>query len=280
MIGAHPDDCEVAAGGFAALHLRRGNQVKFISTTNGCRGHQSMSEAELAARRGRETANVSETFGVEYDVWDVGDGELVPSLGLRRKMVSEIRRYSPDLILTHRPCDYHPDHRATSALVRDASYLLIVPNFCSGTEALKGTPVTAYFYDNFLNPPFKPDIMIKIDEYVEEKFRMIACHKSQVYEWLPYTVGKLNEVPLSDDEKFKWLKLPKYDEDIIKEDLKRKMNYLNGECKLGMCAVKYRDRLKEVYGKSGETIRYAEAFEIGEYGGSCDKDTVKRLFPL
>lgn len=281
LIGAHPDDCDVYGGGFALLHKKQGNTVKFISVTNGCCGHQSEDKAALAARRKRETELVTKRFGIAYDVWDIPDGECEANLENRKKMVREIRLYQPDLIITHRLCDYHPDHRNVSRLVCDASYLLIVPNFCEETPALQKAPIIGYFHDNFDSPAFRPDVIVPVDEVMQEKFAMLDCHESQVYEWLPYTVGELENVPQDKNMRLEWLKLPLYNREEIKKQLQYKMVYLNGECKFGIQAEKYRDILATRIGENrAQTVRYAECFEISEYSGVLEAEDVKKLFLL
>lgn len=279
LIGAHPDDCDIYGGGFALLHKKQGNQVKFISVTNGCCGHQTQDAVSLAVRRKKEAQRVADRFGLEYEVWDIPDGECEATLENRKRLVREIRSYQPDLIITHRLCDYHPDHRNVSRLVSDASYLLIVPNFCPETPALKNTPVIAYFYDNFDAPPFRPDVIIPVDEVMEDKFLMVSYHESQVFEWLPYTIGELKNVPQREEERMQWLRQPLYDRVEIAKQLRDKMVYLNGECKFGMQAEKYRTIMAERIGaERAEKVRYAECFEFCEYGGKVDKETFEKLF--
>jgi len=128
IIGAHPDDCEIKAGGVTALYREIGHQVKFVSVTNGESGHHQLSPAELVKVRRAETNQVASLMGIEYEVLGNRDGRLQPTLEARFELIALIRRYQPDLILTHRPNDYHPDHRATSTLVCDAAYMVIVPH--------------------------------------------------------------------------------------------------------------------------------------------------------
>ncbi|HEX5322308.1 MAG TPA: PIG-L family deacetylase, partial [Capsulimonadaceae bacterium] len=152
IIGAHPDDCEARAGGLAAKYRKLGQAVKFVSVTNGDAGHHQMGGSELAARRLREARRVAEEFGIEYDIWDIPDGRLIADLATRDRVIREIRAFRPDLVITHRPNDYHPDHRATGTLVMDASYLIRVPNICPDIPDLRHTPVILYLQDFFTKP--------------------------------------------------------------------------------------------------------------------------------
>ena len=127
IIGAHPDDCDICAGGTAAIYRSLGHEVRFVSVTNGQSGHQQMYGPTLTARRTEEAARAGRVIGVQYDVLEFPDGGLQPTLEARYRIIRLIREFGPDLILTHRPNDYHPDHRYTSQIVCDAAYMVMVP---------------------------------------------------------------------------------------------------------------------------------------------------------
>ena len=133
VFGAHPDDCDIKAGGVAALYVQRGHRVKFVSITNGDAGHHEMGGGPLAKRRYAEAQAAADVIGIEYELLDNHDGELMPTLENRYKIIRTIREFRPDLIMTHRPNDYHPDHRYTSTLVQDAAYMVTVPDICALT---------------------------------------------------------------------------------------------------------------------------------------------------
>ena len=157
VIGAHPDDAEYRAGGLAAKYRRLGHVVKFVSVTNGDAGHHAMEAEALAVRRRREALAAGRVCGIEYDVWEHHDGELLPTLDMRRQVIRLIRSFAPDLVLTHRLNDYHPDHRATSQLVQDAAYMVTVPMICPDAPHLSRDPVIMYLADDFEKPtPFEP----------------------------------------------------------------------------------------------------------------------------
>src|SRR5574338_957126 len=87
-IGAHPDDCDIKFGGTAAKLARQGHLVKFLSVTNGDAGHQQMGGGELARRRYKETQESARRLGIaEYEVLDNHDGELLPSIEVRRQVI-------------------------------------------------------------------------------------------------------------------------------------------------------------------------------------------------
>jgi N-acetylglucosamine malate deacetylase 1 len=263
VIGAHPDDCEIKAGGVTALYRAAGHHVKFVSVTNGEAGHQFRQPPELTALRRAEAAAVAKLMGIEYEVLNNRDGRLQPTLEARFEMIALIRRYRPDLILTHRPNDYHPDHRATSTLVCDAAYMVIVPHIVSEVPALRVNPVIAYLSDHFQRPvPFAPTVVVDVEAVLEQIIDQMACHGSQFFEWLPWTMCQENGFPT---------------EAAAQRDyLKRFYIQFNGPL-----ADRYRDQIIRTYGKDrGQTIRYVEAFEPCEYGSPLTDENKKQLFPM
>ena len=196
VFGAHPDDCDLDAGGTAILFAKMGHNVKFVSLTNGDAGHQEMGGVELAKIRLAEAQEAGKRFGVEYTVLDNHDGELMPTLANRWKIIREIRKWNADIVIAPRPNDYHPDHRYTGILVQDAAYLVIVPNVTPEVPPLKKNPVFLYCQDRFQKPnPFSPDIAVIIDDVFDQKIYAVSAHESQFFDWLPWTMGILDEVP-------------------------------------------------------------------------------------
>ena len=111
-------------------------------------------------------------------------------------MIRLIRGFRPDLIITHRSTDYHPDHRFAGLLVQDAAYLLTVPAICPDAPHLPASPVILYFSDAFKKPcPFEPHVVVDIGAEFDRLVGMLHCHQSQFYEWLPYNAGYLDQVP-------------------------------------------------------------------------------------
>jgi LmbE family N-acetylglucosaminyl deacetylase len=217
----------------------------------------------LARRRHEEAQRAAEVAGIEYEVLDIHNGQLLPTLENRWQVVRIIRAFSPDLVLTHRPNDYHPDHRYTSQLVQDAAYTVTIPNVAALASHLMRNPVMAYVSDRFQRPyPFTPDVVVGIDDVIESKLDMLHCHESQMYEWLPYNQGIGDQVPDTDHERRKWLeewRAPAF----------------------AAVADRYRGLLQELYGpERGARIRYAEAFEVCEYGRALSREGIPALFPF
>ncbi len=239
VFGAHPDDAEFHAGGLLTLHADAGSHIRLVSLTDGSVGHQSLTRPALAARRRDEAARAAARLGAEVDVWDTPDGELEPTLQLRRRVIEEMRRFRPDLVLTHRIHDYHPDHRATGELVRDACYMVRVPGVVPAVPALRADPVVASMVDFFLRPqPFQADVVVDIGAVFERYVALLDCHASQVYEWLPFIEQIPAPVPAADDV----------------------------AARLAWLTHFVRRRPRAVAKRWGSTEQYAEAFEISEYG--------------
>ncbi len=258
--GAHPDDCDIRASGTAALWVKMGYAVKFVSVTNGDAGHQTMHGAELARRRLAEAKESARRQGIEYDVLDNHDGELLPTLAVREQVIREIRGWKADVVLSPRPNDYHPDHRYTGVLVQDAAYMVVVPNVTPDVPALRKNPAFFYYQDNFQRPnPFRPDVAVSLDDVVDQKVNVLDSHVSQFYEWLPWVAGTLNEVPKDPTERKAWLKRTRFtppNPDI-------------------------RAALVKWYGPDkGNAVKYYEAFEICEYGTRPDEARLRQLFPM
>ena len=206
IIGAHPDDADYHAGGLAALYRAAGHVVKMVSLTNGAAGHHLERGPQLARRRRAEAAAAGAMIGASYDVLDNPDGELVPCLDNRRLVIRLIRSFRPDLVLTHRPNDYHPDHRYTSTLVCDAAYMVTVPSIVPDVPHLCANPVIAYLPDNFEKPyPLQPAVGVEVGPVFDRIADMLHCHESQFYEWLPYNGGYLDQVPPDGAARRKWL---------------------------------------------------------------------------
>ena len=259
MFGAHPDDCDIDAGGTAILFSKMGHNVKFVSLTNGDAGHYAMGGGELAKIRIAEAKEAGKRFGVEYDLLDNHDGELMPTLANRLKIIREIRKWNADVVIAPRPNDYHPDHRYTGILVQDAAYMVIVPNVAPEVPPLKKNPVFLYTADGFQKPnPFEPDIAVITDEVYDQKIYALAAHESQFFDWLPWTMGRLEEVPKDEKSRLVWLA------NWRKDNPNKKTIEI----------------LKKWYGDKATIAKHAEGFEICEYGKQPNDAEIRRLFPM
>jgi LmbE family N-acetylglucosaminyl deacetylase len=262
--GAHPDDCELQAGGVGALWAAQGHLVKFVSTTNGDIGHWREAGGPLALRRKAEVAKADAMLGCATEVLDLHDGELLPTLENRRLIVRLIREWNADLVLGPRPWDYHPDHRYTAILVQDAAFMVTVPFFCPDVPALKKNPVFLYFTDRFQKPvPSRADIAVDIDAVVEKKLDALAVMESQFLEG-----GANGDASLSPTEP-------------TARRARAQQVRAGQDQRFQSLANRFRSELVAWYGpERGAKVRHAEAFEICEYGRAPTKEELLKLFPF
>jgi LmbE family N-acetylglucosaminyl deacetylase len=260
IIGAHPDDPE-KSGGTAYKWAQAGHNVLMVSVTNGDAGHQSIPAAKLAKIRREEARRAGEVIGVKYITLDNHDGFLMPTIKNRLEIIRIIRENNADIVITHRPNDYHPDHRNTGQLVLDAAYMVTVPTVLPKVPHLEKNPVFLWVSDRFEYPaPFKADVCIDIDDVIEKKIDMYHEHKSQMYEWLPFNRGGLDQVPASDAERREWMARQRKPSSI---------------------AEPYREKLIELYGMGkGNKIKYCEAFQDSGYGSRLTKENMHHYFPF
>jgi len=261
FIGAHPDDADIQFGGTAIRYLQAGHAVSYVSATNGNAGHQTLGGMPLAQRRYGETQAVAKFLGLNYFVLDNEDGELQPTIENRKKIIKVIREVRPHLIVTHRPNDYHADHRTTSLLVQDAAYLLCVPNILPLTPRLDYNPIIVYHQDNFTKPAsFTPEVIVDISAVFDKKIEALSLHESQVFEWIPFVEGYLKEVPTDKAGRLSWLKAKWGKTDLVPQFL--------SQVKPGVSA------------ESLKNATYLEAFERCEYGSRLTHENVNKLFPF
>jgi LmbE family N-acetylglucosaminyl deacetylase len=266
VFGAHPDDAEYKAAGTAVKWARLGHEVKLVSVTNGDIGHWKEAGGPLALRRAAEVAACAKKLGVTSQVLDIHDGELMPTLENRKLITRVIREWKADIVIAHRPWDYHPDHRYVGVLMQDAAFMVAVPFICPDVPPLKKNPVFLYSSDGFQKPyPFTPDIAVSVDDSFDQKLDGIHELTSQHYE------GGAN----GSEEHVKSVP-PASDEVGRRAWLKRRWG-----ARQGNEADKYRDLLIKLYGEEkGKAVKYAETFEICEYGRRPSMEEIKKLFPF
>jgi N-acetylglucosamine malate deacetylase 1 len=260
--GAHPDDAELKFAGTAALFAAQGHKVKLVAMTNGDVGHFSQAGGPLAQRRKAEVEACHAKLGVATDVFDIHDGELMPDLETRKKMANVIRDWQADIVLSHRPWDYHPDHRAVGQLAQDTAVVVAAPFFAPYTPPTKGNPIYLFYSDGFKKPyPFDPILAVGIDEVAQKKFDCISALPSQFGDADSWQARYGRNVPADEAGRKAYLL------DIVKQ---RNANEAN----------QYRDLLVKLYGEQkGRAIKYAETFELNQYGAGATVDQLKGMFP-
>ncbi len=260
--GAHPDDAELKFAGTAALMAARGDKVKLVALTNGDVGHFSQAGGPLAQRRKAEVEACHAKLGVATDVLDIHDGELMPDLETRKKVANLIRDWQADIVLSHRPWDYHPDHRAVGKLAEDAAVVVAAPFFAPYTKPTARNPIFLFYSDGFKKPyPFDPILAIGFDEVAQKKWDCISDLPSQ----------------FADADSWQ----ARYGRNVPTDEAGRKA-FLNDAVKQRSADVanQYRDLLVKLYGEpKGRNIKYAEAFELNQYGSPATVEELKKLFP-
>ncbi len=258
VFGAHPDDAEIYAGGLMVRHRQLGHTVRIISVTDGRSGHYRVPPDELVAIRRDEARQAGQSIGAEYWTLDFPDGSLLPDLATREAIIRHIREFKPDLVLTHRLNDYHPDHRAVGQAVQDASYMITVPHVCPDVPALKSEPVVAYMCDLFTRPNrLRADIVLNIDAEFDRVLHMAACHTSQFFEWLPYHDGLIDQVPADHDQRVAML------DRWLRTWMNRRRDH-------------FAEELKHV---GAEACQLIEVYEISEYARPLNFSDRATLFP-
>jgi LmbE family N-acetylglucosaminyl deacetylase len=259
--GAHPDDAEIRSGGVAAKFAAKGHLVKFVSVTNGDAGHCEQGGGALARRRRAEAQEAARRLGIaEYEVLDNHDGELLPTLEVRKQIIRAIRKWKADIVISPRPNDYHPDHRYTGVLVQDAAYMVVVPNIAPDTPPLERNPIFLYYQDGFQRPnPFRPDVVVPLDDVWEKKISGMDAHVSQFYEWLPWVDRRLDQVPAGAEARRKWLS-------------GQRVQPLNAEARKSL--------VEELGAERAAKVQRVESFELCEYGRRPSIEELRKMFPL
>ena len=261
--GAHPDDAELKVAGTASLWSQRGAKVKLVAMTNGDVGHFEQAGGPLAKRRKAEVQECARHFGSVVDVLDIHDGELMPTLENRRTVARLIREWQADIVLGHRPNDYHPDHRYVGTLLDDTAVVVVAPFFVPDTPPTRRNPVYMYYSDGFQHPyPFRADVVVSIDATAEKKWACISAMPSQFGDADSWQARTRPDVPKEAADRAAFLL------NVVKQRDEALAN-------------QYRAQLIALYGdQRGKQVKYAEAFQINQYGRQPTPAELRKLFPI
>ncbi len=263
-IGAHPDDPEFYAGASLTLWAAQGHNVLSVSLTDGRIGHHAAPPDLLAPRRAEEVCEAARRGGYGSRILGFHDGELEPTLDARKRLVRVIREARADIVLGHRSVDYHPDHRYAGLLLQDAAFMVTVPHFCPETPALRRNPVFLNMMDRFTRPaPVRADLAVDVDAAMDRKWALLDAMESQFYEWLPWLDGRLDAVPSASDPQGRLAFLKEYYSPW-----------------LSWVAERHREALRHWYGARGDSVEFAEVFEVSEYGRQPDEAELRALCPV
>lgn len=189
VVAAHPDDAEFGSGGTVATWAKQGTVVNYLICTRGDKGTDdpSLLPYQLMEMRVREQCQAAQILGVKnVDFLEFRDGELSPSLELRRAIVGSIRRYKPEMVITHDPSNLfsnefinHPDHRAVGQATLDAIYptardrLQFPEHLAQGLEPHKVMQVLMWGSQ-------QPNYLVDIGEAFDLKLESLRQHFSQI----------------------------------------------------------------------------------------------------
>ena len=254
VIGAHPDDADIQCGCTTAKLIAKGARVKFVAVCNGNIGHHKLSRKETAATRRQETLNAAKVWGLDsYDIYGYEDAGVPYDIPTREVIARKIQEFEPDIIITHRDCDYHVDHRTVGMHVKDCGYMLGCPHWIEGSKALRRRPLILLMNDFFTVPrTLRPDIVVNCDPYIEKWCDALNCQVSQFYEWLAWDKGIEDEVAAIGDRST----------NIAGRNAYLKKYWAKSKEKN---AVRFADAWREQY--PGKPVpKMLEAYEISEYG--------------
>ena len=176
---AHPDDAELLCAGALARAKRDGATIALCVLCRGDKGQPSQRVANLAAVRRKEVAASAELLGAQLFLGEQPDGALLDGTAQRLKVLEIYRTFKPTLVIAHAPEDYHPDHRAASALAEAASWFCASRGHRTRSPALL-LPPALWWMDTVNMNGFAPGFYVDISEFLGLKTQMLACHQSQL----------------------------------------------------------------------------------------------------
>jgi len=177
-VGAHPDDLELLCAGTLAKYVQRGHHVSMAVALNGDAGSMEQPKEQIAAVRKAEAEAAAAVIGADFIWMGYPDGFLFSREDTRLAFLNMMRRARPDLVITHAPTDYHPDHRTTGGICWDARIMTTIPNIPTEHPVCERIPEIIYM-DTVAGIDFQPEHYVDIGATIEVKRRMLACHKSQ-----------------------------------------------------------------------------------------------------
>jgi LmbE family N-acetylglucosaminyl deacetylase len=180
-VGAHPDDIELLCAGTLARYAEQGHTVFMAAFTCGNMGDLKVPPDELGRRRNIEAEASAAILGARL-LWPAITDELVfPDEAQRRVMIDLLRQADPDVVFTHSPTDYHPDHRYVAQLVFDSYFQKGLPHLPGQAQpACRFARAQVYYMDNLAGIGFLPTEYVDITATMATKRRMLECHQSQV----------------------------------------------------------------------------------------------------
>ncbi len=178
-IGAHPDDIEESCGGTLAKYAKLGHKVFTATATNGNIGSATLPMDEIAKIRKEEARRAASIIGAEYVCLDYDDEMFFEDRAARIAFIDLVRYCKADVILTHSPKDYNPDHELTSKIITDVAVMIPIEKIKTKSKPYDKIPIIAYF-EPVHGLGFIPTEYVDITETMETKLAMCNEHKSQI----------------------------------------------------------------------------------------------------
>jgi LmbE family N-acetylglucosaminyl deacetylase len=177
---AHPDDAELLCAGTLARAHQDGAEIAICVMCQGDKGLPSGQVIEnLGEVRRSEMEDGAKLLSAKVFWFGSPDGGLFDSPENRRKLIEIYRLYAPTLVIAHDLCDYHPDHRAASALAESATWFSASRGHVTPSASLN-TPPALWFADTLNMSGFDPQFYVDVSAHLEVKKQMLGCHRSQL----------------------------------------------------------------------------------------------------
>lgn len=182
-IGAHPDDIEISCAGTLAKMVQSGHEVVICHVSDGDKGHYEIPAAELIAIRQQEARQAGAVIGCPVLSLGMRDGRILADDEHSRSLFIDLLcSVQPDLVITHAPNDYMPDHVAVSRLVFDTTFLATLPG-ASVNHPFAAKVPSLFYMDNLSGIEFQPTLYVDITDTFRAKATMLEQHQSQLV-WL------------------------------------------------------------------------------------------------
>jgi len=190
VILAHPDDPEFFLGGTIARWIKAGHTVRYVLLTQGDKGAKdvALTAKDITDIRIREQQAACDFLGVtSVDFMDYEDGYIVPDLEMRKRVVREIRKYHPQILVTCDPSNLfpspqyinHPDHRYTGQVVVDAVFPAAGNHFFFMDLIEEGYPPHEV-EEVWMSLTSQTDVRLDVTEFWEVKLAALKRHASQI----------------------------------------------------------------------------------------------------
>ncbi len=190
-ICAHPDDAEFRCAGTLYLLGKKGWDVHIATLSQGDCGSAVLQPNEIAAIRRQEAINAAARIGATYHCMGGQDLKIFDDDVMRAATIAVVRQVRPDVIITHFPVDYMPDHDVASAVAKCAAFTASIKNYVSGPCASLppvDAPISLYYFGplggvDWFGKPVRSEFYVDISSIIEDKAEALGCHTSQ-REWL------------------------------------------------------------------------------------------------